>query len=86
MPFNTTTMTTSNSAIHFKILLAELVDVLMDDEIRRGWKIAILGNLVMMCCLRIETLSTLDCIYIGRTHHGRIPGSEEEVRVGEEWA
>ena len=85
MPFNMTTMTTSNSAIHFKILLAEL-DGLMDDEIRRGWKIAILGNLVMMRCLRIETLSTLDCIYIGRTHHDQIPGLEEEVRIGEEWA
>ncbi len=26
------------------------------------------------------------CIYIERTHHGRVPGSEEEARVGEEWA
>ncbi len=28
----------------------------------------------------------LACIYIERTHHGRVLGLEEEARVGEEWA
>ncbi len=65
---------------HFKIPLAEL-DALMNEKIRAGWKFAILGKL-----LESRDVSTADCIYIGRTHHGRALGSEEEVRVREKWA